>query len=233
MWLMKTHGEHRDTRTLDQRSVHLRSRKIEHAPSRPRLLVVPGLHNSGAAHWQSWLQAQHRGAVRVEQDDWATPDLDRWAQRIADTLQQHRARHWVVAAHSFGCLALVRHLHLNPDSAVAAGLLVAPADPDKFGVVRLVDGASLSCPTTLVASDTDPWMRVATARRWARRWGSHWINLGDAGHINTEAGFGPLPLAQHWVTSVTHLLDGAAPVPVTLLGHTQPRKPAYVASDLA
>jgi predicted alpha/beta hydrolase family esterase len=216
---MKTLVELSGKQHLQQHHLHQRARMLEQAQTRPRLLVVPGLHNSGAAHWQSWLQAQHRGAVRVEQDDWTTPDLDRWAQRIADTLQQHCARHWVVAAHSFGCLALVRHLHLNPDSAVAAGLLVAPADPDKFGLASLVDGASLACPTTLVASDTDPWMRVASARRWARRWGSHWINLGDAGHINTEAGFGPLPFAQHWVTSVTHLLDGVAPVPMALVSH--------------
>ena len=45
-----------------------------------RLLVIPGLNDSGPAHWQSWLQAQYgRRAVRVEQDDWQRADLARWA----------------------------------------------------------------------------------------------------------------------------------------------------------
>lgn len=184
-----------------------------HTHSRPRLLIVPGLHNSGRTHWQSWLQAQHRNAVRVEQDDWATPELDVWAQRIADTLARHEGS-WIVAAHSFGCLALARHLALHADSPIVASLLVAPADPEKFGVSSSLPHHGLPSPSTLVASDTDPWMRVSSARRWARRWGSHWVNLGDAGHINAEAGFGPLPLAQHWVNAVAALYAPVDPLPL-------------------
>ena len=29
--------------------------------------------------------------------------------------------------------------------------------------------------------------------------GSNWLTLGEAGHINVESGFGPLPLARRWV----------------------------------
>lgn len=182
-----------------------------HAPA--RLLIVPGLRDSSPAHWQSWLQSLNRHSVRVVQDDWHTPDLDRWANRVAETLQS--ASHgqgdgpWVVAAHSFGCLALARHLVLRPDLPVAAALFVAPADPDKFGVAAHLPQALLPIHSTLVASTTDPWMRPATARQWADRWGSHWIDLGDAGHINAESGFGPLPLAQHWVRTTTKRLARA------------------------
>lgn len=168
----------------------------------PRLLIVPGLHDSGPAHWQSWLEAQQRDAVRVRQRDWHVADLDRWAHRIAATLERSGDGQWLAVAHSFGCLALARLLALRPDAGVAAALLVAPADPDKFGVAGLLPQRGLAIPSTLVASDTDPWMRSATARHWARRWGSHWVNLGDAGHINAEAGYGPLPLAQHWVDAM-------------------------------
>jgi uncharacterized protein len=179
--------------------------------SRPtaRLLVVPGLHDSGPAHWQSWLQSLHRGAVRVDQRDWARPDLDRWAARIASTLERCGSGPWVAAAHSFGCLALARHLSLRPDSPVVAALFVAPADPGRFGVADLLPQGALKVSTTLVASDTDPWMRSATARHWSQRWGSHWVNLGDAGHINAEAGFGPLPFAQRWVTAMDQRLERA------------------------
>ena len=180
-----------------------RSAKRARGRTTPRLLIVPGLHDSGAAHWQSWLQALHHDAVRVEQDDWEHPDLARWAGRIAQTLARHGGGPWLVAAHSFGCLALARHVVLRPDLPLAAALLVAPADPDKFGVGASLPHAALGLPSTLVASDTDPWMSAAKATLWAGRWGSELINLGDAGHINAEAGFGPLPLAQRWVMTNT------------------------------
>jgi predicted alpha/beta hydrolase family esterase len=167
----------------------------------PRLLIVPGLHDSGPAHWQTWLEQGDRHAVRVEQRDWTKPDLDRWAARIGSTLERVKSGPWIAAAHSFGCLALVRCLAQQPRLGIAAALLVAPADPAKFGVASLLPDGALPVPSMLVGSETDPWMSHADARRWAQRWASHWVNLGAAGHINAEAGFGPLPLARRWVTA--------------------------------
>ena len=169
----------------------------------PRLLIVPGLGDSGPAHWQTWLQQGDRHAVRVRQRDWKSPDLDRWAARIASTLERAGPGPWIAAAHSFGCLALVRHLAQRPRSNIAAALLVAPADPAKFGVGSLLPTSTLPTPSTLVGSETDPWMSAAEARRWA----SHWVNLGAAGHINAEAGFGPLPLARRWVIDARQRLE--------------------------
>jgi predicted alpha/beta hydrolase family esterase len=171
-----------------------------------RLLVVPGLHDSGPAHWQTWLQAGERSALRVTQRDWAEPDLDRWAARIASALERAGPGPWIAAAHSFGCLALVRHLSKHPDSPVAAALLVAPADPNKFGVAALLPAHRLVVPSAVIGSDSDPWMSAGEARRWAGRWGSRWVNLGDAGHINSESGFGPLPLARRWVSATSQRL---------------------------
>ncbi|MFN6993782.1 MAG: RBBP9/YdeN family alpha/beta hydrolase [Aquincola tertiaricarbonis] len=178
-----------------------------HPRSAPRLLIVPGLHDSGPAHWQSWLQQADRRAVRVVQRDWSQPDLDRWAWRIDSTLERAGPGPWIAVAHSFGCLAVARHLALQPASPIAAALLVAPADPDKFGVAALLPTQPLAVPSTLLISETDPWMTAANARRWAQRWGSHTINLGNAGHINTEAGFGPLPLARRWITTMSQRLE--------------------------
>lgn len=175
-----------------------------------RLLIIPGLRNSGAAHWQSWLQSLHRRAVRVQQSDWEHPDLDRWAEHLAETLERHggdRGGPWLVAAHSFGCLALARYLQLHPAAPVVAALLAAPADPDKFGVAPLLPVQALPIPSVMVASDTDPWMPAWKARNWATRWGSRWVNLGDAGHINADAGFGPWPFAQRWATGTLQRLE--------------------------
>ena len=171
-------------------------------PSAPlRLLIVPGLHDSPPGHWQSWLQARHPLAVRVQQRDWSTPDLERWAARIGSTLERSGPGRWLVAAHSFGVLALLRHLARRPQSPVAAVLLVAPADPDKFGVGELLPAGALPVPGTVVLSANDPWLAAAAGQRWARRWGCRIEMLGAAGHINIASGFGPLPLAERWLQS--------------------------------
>lgn len=112
---------------------------------------------------------------------------------------------------SFGCLALARHLALHPDSPVRAALFVAPADPDKFGIAGLLPQQPLNVPSTLIASDNDPWMSAASSRRWAARWGSAWLTLGEAGHINAESGFGPLPLARRWVATMEAHVARAQP----------------------
>ena len=183
------------------------------APPEPvRLLVVPGLHDSGPAHWQSWLQSHYRHAVRVRQHDWVEPDLDRWTARIATVLASQPPARWIAVAHSFGCLALARYLgerSANEERpAVRAALLVAPADPAKFGVAPRLPQSRLAVPTVVLGSDTDPWMAADQARAWARLWGSRFISLGDAGHINAEAGFGPLPQAKWLVVEMARRLAG-------------------------
>lgn len=172
----------------------------------PRVLIVPGLRNSGPAHWQTWLQARTPGAIRVEQHVWHQPELERWSARITNVLERQGDHEWIAVAHSFGCLALAHHLDHHPHSPVRAALLVAPAEPDKFGLGELLPQTPLGIPATLVLSETDPWMTAFSARKWARRWGASQINLGRAGHINSESGHGPWPLAEHWLQDTqTHL----------------------------
>lgn len=170
-----------------------------------RVLIVPGLRNSGPTHWQTWLQSQYRNAVRVQQRDWLAPDIDEWAQRITDTIGRHGPHvQWVAAAHSFGCLALARHLAQVPtgnDQAggIRAALMVAPADPVKFDVSHRLPTDGLHIPATVIGSEDDPWMPLDRARAWAHAWGAKFQNLGAVGHINTESGFGPWPLARYKV----------------------------------
>lgn len=183
-----------------------------------RLLIVPGLHDSGPAHWQSWLQATHRGAQRVVQRDWGDPQLQRWAARIDSLLERAGPGPWVAVAHSFGVLALVAHLAQRPDSPIRAALLVAPADPAKFGIAEQLPQQALSRPATVVGSSSDPWMRLREAQRWAARWQSPFVNLGDAGHINAESGFGPLPLARQWVAAAARRASAQAQSSITLPG---------------
>ena len=178
--------------------------------SRPRLVIVPGLHGSGAGHWQGWLHGQIAGAVRVEQDAWSAPDLDRWADRIAETVAALGPGPHVIVAHSFGCLASLRATTRHPALAIAHMLLVAPAEPARFDVAAALPQAPLAIRTCVVASDNDPWMSATDAHAWALRWGSDWINLGNAGHVNVESGYGPFPLAREWAAGALNRLEAQA-----------------------
>lgn len=149
---------------------------------------MPGLHGSGCRHWQTWWQNQDARALRVEQEDWVKPDIDAWANNICRAISRIGEPVWLVA-HSFGCLASLRVVQEN-SSGIAGLLLVALADPDKFSLAHRLPQGKLNMPSILVASTTDPWLRFDKAVRLANTWGSQLVNAGDAGHINTESGFG-------------------------------------------
>lgn len=157
----------------------------------PAVLIVPGINDSGPEHWQTWWQTWEPGAMRVVQADWRTPDLSRWAARVGENLAQAAEPLWIVA-HSFGCLASVRAAVDYP-GRVAGALLVAPADPARFGLDAELSAHPLDFPSLVVASTNDPWLSFERAAYWAIRWGSRLVNLGQAGHINAESGYGPWP----------------------------------------
>ena len=176
-------------------------------PATSRLVIAPGLHGSGDGHWQTWLHGQIDGSARVEQDFWSVPDIERWADRIAETVDALGPGPHVIVAHSFGCLASVHAAARYPRLGIAQMLLVAPAEPTRFNLANALPQAPLAMPTCMVASESDPWMSATQALAWARLWGSDWINLGDAGHINIDSGHGPFPLAREWAAGALNRLD--------------------------
>jgi predicted alpha/beta hydrolase family esterase len=156
-------------------------------------LIVPGLHGSGCAHWQTWWQAAVPGVQRVEQDDWEAPDLDAWSDRLLQMVTRQNAPVWLVA-HSFGCLAAVHAIAKQGAQVhrrIAGVFLVAAADPDRFGLNELLPLERLPVPSALVVSSNDPWLTESKALWLAQRWGSEIFPVGAAGHINTASGFGP------------------------------------------
>jgi predicted alpha/beta hydrolase family esterase len=162
-----------------------------------RLLIVPGLHGSGHDHWQSWLERATPGAVRIQLDDWGHADLGQWATAIDDALLRHRAAAWVAVGHSFGCLALAHHA-ARGGRGLQGALLVAPANPDRFGLDEAQVTQALPFPSTLVVSANDPWMSQADALYFGQRWGSVIVDAGQAGHINPATGYGAWSEAQAW-----------------------------------
>jgi len=153
-----------------------------------RVLVAPGLHSSGADHWQTRWEKRYPNFQRVEQDDWAQPELLRWSQRMTEVLLESDEPTLIVA-HSFGCLATM-HAASHGRFDLAGALLVAPADPEKFGVDHLLRDAHLPCPSIVIGSTNDPWMAGDRAAYWADIWGSDFISAGALGHINSESNLG-------------------------------------------
>ena len=155
-----------------------------------QVLVVPGLNGSGPDHWQSWIEPLV-AAQRVEQADWATPDIDLWSAQVEQWINACATPVWLIA-HSFGCLASVVAAG-RTSGRIAGALLVAPASPEKFGIAARIPGQRLPFPSVLAASRNDPWMTYPSAASWAERWGARLIDLGEAGHVNPESGFGSWP----------------------------------------
>ena len=165
--------------------------------SQPTLVIVPGWRNSGPGHWQSLWAQRLPGAVPVEmaEDDWQRPKRNVWVQAIARTLLAQPGP-VVVAAHSLGCIATT-HLPSEAARRISGALLVAPADPERRGVLAdfaPVPYEPLPYRSVVVASTNDPFCPIRTAGAYARSWGSEVVRLQNAGHINVESGHGEWPL---------------------------------------
>ncbi|MDC8759396.1 RBBP9/YdeN family alpha/beta hydrolase [Janthinobacterium fluminis] len=174
-----------------------------------RVLLMPGLYNSGPEHWQSRWQRLYPGFERVVQDDWDNPQLPAWSARF-DELRARDSRPILVAAHSFGCLTAAYSLARDP-RGVAGVLMVAPADPDKFGVAAALPQGPLPCPTIMISSTNDPWMSADNAALWGGRWGAEVVNIGAFGHINAESGLGDWLFGQSRLKQLLELAQSAGP----------------------
>ncbi len=172
------------------------------------VLIVPGYRGSGPAHWQTWVETKLPGSRRVKHINWGKPELAVWSTQIHHALDESVHPVWIIA-HSFGCLASAVAAAEDPEK-IAGIILVAPADPELFspdGIREYRNGnyqemsvADLlpedplpSGKNIMITSRNDPWLSPERTRYWAKRWGCSMINLGNAGHINADSGYGPWP----------------------------------------
>lgn len=178
----------------------------------PSILIVPGWRDSGPGHWQSLWAGQLPRARRVVQDDWLNPTRAAWVAGIERQILEARGP-VVLAAHSLGCIA-VAHLAGDCIKRIQGALLVAPADPDRRSVLN--DFAPVPCErlpyrSIVVASTDDPFCPSRRAGAYARAWGSEFVRLPEAGHINVDSGHGDWPLGLSLLQS---LIASPAWVPV-------------------
>ena len=161
----------------------------------PLILLVPGLNNSGPAHWQSQWEAALPNASRAELSSWDAPRRFLWMHQI-DRAVRRAARAVLLVAHSLGCHAVAswaEHEQVGSGSQVLGALLVAPPDVEKPDVdPRLarfapVNRSPLPFPSILVASRDDTYIDFGRAKRLARIWKSRFVDAGWLGHINAES----------------------------------------------
>ena len=168
------------------------------------VIIVPGWRDSGPGHWQSLWAERMQSARRVVQDDWVSPKREAWVGAL-ERLILAQERPVVIAAHSLGCIATT-HLGEAAASRVAGALLVAPADPERRAALNdfaPVPYARLPYRSIVVASSNDPFCPVRLAGAYARAWGSEFVRMQNAGHINVDSGHGDWPLGLALLESLT------------------------------
>ncbi|MDY7562871.1 alpha/beta hydrolase [Pseudomonas sp. 10B1] len=164
-----------------------------------RVLILPGLFNSGETHWQSIWERQFSGLHRVEQEDWETPSATDWVERLNQEISAADGE-VVLVAHSLACTLVTRWAQQYPEvRKVRGALLVAPSDteaesypPGTSGFVPM-STQRLPFSTIMVASTNDPYVTHDRAKAFGRLWGSELVWVENAGHINGQAGYGPWP----------------------------------------
>ena len=74
---------------------------------------------------------------------------------------------------------------------------MAPADPERRAILSdfaPVPYAALPYRSIVVASSNDPFCPIRLAGAYARAWGSEFVRMQNAGHINLDSGHGEWPL---------------------------------------
>jgi len=170
------------------------------------VLIVPGLRDQVAAHWQTLLAAKLPRVQSVP--PMGRTDLDcalrvqaieRTAQAIAGPL--------VVVAHSGGCIMLA-HWARQTKRTVRGALLATPPDfespmPEGYPTLDALQASGwlpvprtrLPFPSVVAASRNDPLGRFERVAELAQAWGSGLVDLGEVGHLNPASGYGDWPRA--------------------------------------
>ena len=156
-------------------------------------LIVPGLGNSGPEHWQTYFENAGDHFIRIKQAEWDAPACEDWINTVDNNVMQFDLSTVVLVGHSLGC-ATIAHWSATFNRIIKGALLVAPSDIEAPLYRFPATGFSpmplekIPFPTIVVASANDEWVSLARAHFFANQWGSQFINLGNAGHINVASG---------------------------------------------
>jgi predicted alpha/beta hydrolase family esterase len=159
-----------------------------------QILFVPPWENAGAEHWMSIWQKKYPNIRRVEQRDWMNPERDEWVAAL-DRAVVEQTKPVVLVAHSLGTITAA-HWAAKFEREIKGAFLVAPPDvedasaPAEIKTFAPIPRAAFDFPSAVAASETDVYCSIERAAIFARRWKSRFINVGNAGHINSKSGHG-------------------------------------------
>lgn len=175
--------------------------------TRATVLIVPGLRDQVADHWQTLLEAR---LAKVHTVPPLTSDKLNCQARV-DAIQQALARiegPVILVAHSAGVLMTV-HWAATHRRPIQGALLVTPPDLDapwpphypspqdmRHGGWSPLPRMRLSFPSLVAMSGNDPLASPDAVRAMAIHWGSELVDIGEVGHLNPASGFGPWPQAE-------------------------------------
>jgi predicted alpha/beta hydrolase family esterase len=161
------------------------------------VLILPGWHNSGPDHWQSLWQQRH-GYTRVEQHNWDWPLRGDWMMQLEEAVLANPNA--VLVAHSLACVLVAAWAsHSHYAHRVKAALLVAPADVERPEMQHMLHSWSpivrepLPFKSVMAVSRNDPYCTMMRASVLAHAWGSHLVDCGMSGHLNSDAKLGDWP----------------------------------------
>ncbi len=178
------------------------------SPSLPPLaadvLIVPGLNGSCEDHWQSAWERERQDCRRADLGDWKDPTPEQWIQRLDEEISAYPSP-VILVAHSLGCIAAAAWNAARPQAArekIKAALLVAPCDPEAENACAPlkrfapIPRAPFAARSILVASANDQYATLGRSKVMAKWWGSEFVNVGLAGHINARSNLGAWPFGQ-------------------------------------
>jgi predicted alpha/beta hydrolase family esterase len=178
--------------------------RATNSPTNAKVLLVPGLWNSGPENWQSYWERERGDCQRVQQDNWDTPKRTQWVATLERTVALAAGR-VVLVGHSLGC-ATIAHWAVEASAGtrekVRGTLLVAPSDVEAPLYPRGTEGfvpmplARLPFPSIVVASTDDRYVTFERAAFFASAWGSRLIDAGAQGHLNADSGLRTWPFGQ-------------------------------------
>lgn len=175
--------------------------------TRATVLIVPGLREHVADHWQTRLEARLAKVYTVAP---LTADKLNCQARV-DAIQRALERSEgpvILVAHSAGVLMTV-HWAATHRRPIQGALLVTPPDLEvpwpshypspqamRSGGWSPLPRTRLSFPSLVAMSRNDPLANVGAVRAMAIDWGSELVDVGEVGHLNPASGFGPWPQAE-------------------------------------
>jgi serine hydrolase len=186
----------------------------------PTVLIVPGLRDHVAQHWQTLLEARLRAAGRpvASVPPMGREDLDCTAKVAAiERTAQSVEGPIVIVAHSGGCVMLA-HWAQRTRRPVLGALLATPPDfeqpmPEGYPTMDALGAGGwfpvprnpLPFPSIVAASRNDPLGRFERVAELTRAWGSRFVDLGEVGHLNPASGYGEWPRAEEFILELASL----------------------------